>query len=238
MRQIRLIIFVWLCVSGNAAYAQVIDGEFNGLSAKERSRIAKAEEEGASHDTQYQAIMAQAENLFRDQHFDKALERFSEARDLRPYNVYPRVKIQDLQALIARREEAEAQEQLKEQTVASGTQAAVLPTSEAVQPTTPVVLAPSTPKPAASGSASIDATSSQQRGPQPQPARAKVPADTPQEGERIYKEGRAVVVERSTVLEGKLAVFRKVVHPWGETMFFRDGASITERAWNEVFGAH
>ena len=56
------------------------------------------------------------------------------------------------------------------------------------------------------------------------------------EGERIYKEGRAVVVERSTSVEGKAVIFRKVLHPWGEVMYFRDGASIPERIWIETFG--
>lgn len=224
-----------------AVYGQGVESQFGDMSAKERSRIAKAEEEGASKDSQYQALMAHAENLFREQQFEEALERFIEARDLRPYNVYPRVKIQDLQALIARRDQ-EAETPV----------APTLPSPEPIAPpadhapqevqrTVPVqpegVGKPSPKAPAPEPVQPPKAVHRPEPAVKQQAPRVQETTTPLEEGERIYKEGRAVVVERSATVEGKLVIFRKVLHPWGEVMYFRDGASIPERAWVEAFGA-
>lgn len=209
--------------------AQGLEGDFNSLSAKERSRIAKAEEEGASNDAKYQVVMAKAEEHFREQRFDEALEQFLAARDLRPYNVYPRVKIQDLQALIAKRDAALAGQDTTPAVPAQSAPAMEDRTSPGTVGTTP---AATHRKPQERAARHGNAPAVERPDP------AGTGADTPAaEGERIYKEGRAVVVERSTTLEGRIAVFRKVTHAWGEVMYFKDGAAIPERVWNEVFGS-
>ncbi len=223
-----------------AGYAQGGEGQFGDMSAKERSRIAKAEEEGASNDSHYQALMTHAENLFREQRFEEALERFIEARDLRPFNVYPRVKIQDLQALIARRDQEEKRPEEPTPVDPAPLGVSSDPTIQEVEP--PPAVEPKveeTPIPKAPSPQLVQPPKEIQR---PAPA---IKQETPRlqetpapmaEGERIYKEGRAVVVERSTTVEGKAVIFRKVLHPWGEVMYFRDGASIPERIWIETFG--
>ena len=54
--------------------------------------------------------------------------------------------------------------------------------------------------------------------------------------ERTFVEGRAIVIERRLVRGGVEAVFRKVSHPWGQVVHFRDGNAISEREWTSVFG--
>ena len=54
--------------------------------------------------------------------------------------------------------------------------------------------------------------------------------------ERSFVEGRAVVLERRVVKEGVEAVYRKVTHPWGQVVHFRDGIAISEREWEAAFG--
>ena len=49
--------------------------------------------------------MKQADAAFRAGRYEDALAAFHEARSIRPYNVYPKVKIQDLQALIKKQDE-------------------------------------------------------------------------------------------------------------------------------------
>ena len=44
--------------------------------------------------------------------------------------------------------------------------------------------------------------------------------------ERMYVEGRATVLERKLNRNGRVEVYRKVTHPWGQ---------ISEREWAEVF---
>ena len=82
--------------------------DFEKLSAKERARIAKQEQDAAGKDPEYQAVMEAAVALVQGGQYEASMEKFKEARTMRPYNVYPKVKIQDLEALIARRD-AEAQ---------------------------------------------------------------------------------------------------------------------------------
>lgn len=223
-----------------AVYAQGGESQFGTMSAKERSRIAKAEEEGASNDSRYQALMTHAENLFREHRFEEALEGFIEARDLRPFNVYPRVKIQDLQALIARRDQEEERPEVPTPVDPAPLGVPSDPINQEVEPTPavePKAVEPQIPK--APSPQPIQPPKELQR---PAPGikqESPRPQETPQpleEGERIYKEGRAVVVERSATVEGKAVIFRKVLHPWGEVMYFRDGASIPERIWVETFG--
>lgn len=241
MQFIRSFTLACTCCTAMALYGQGGKASFGEMSAKERSRIAEAEEEGASMDGKFQALMAHAEGLFREQRFEEALERFTEARDLRPYNVYPRVKIQDLQALIARREQ-EAEPPLAP--TLSFPEPIAQPAEHAPQEVQRIVLAQPTtlepPSPRAPAPEPVQPPKAVHR---PEPTvkkgtlRLEETATPQEEGERIYKEGRAVVVERSAMVEGKLVNFRKVLHPWGEVMYFRDGASIPERAWVEAFGA-
>ena len=81
---------------------------FSKLSAKERTRIAEQENRDAEADTAYQRLMRQADLAFRQARYQDALGAFEEARARRPYNVYPKVKIQDLRALIRKKEEEAA----------------------------------------------------------------------------------------------------------------------------------
>jgi hypothetical protein len=235
-----------VCLAPAVGVCQVIGGDFDHLSAKERSRIAKEEESGAPKDERYQAVMSEAESLFQQQRYDEALERFQEARDLRPYNVYPRVKIQDLQALIAKRDAAK-----------SSAAPAVEPDTlgpEAVEPPAPREYPhpkpglPAEPhdrtqqvdlEPRGNDSGTRPPTTTGRTEPtvvrtERLPEKAREPQE---EGELIYMEGRAVVVERRVAQEGRIAVFRKVTHPWGAVVYFKDAAAIPERMWTEVFGS-
>lgn len=233
----RLLVTV-ACLAPVAAMAQGggLEGEFSKLNAKERTRIAQQEENAAREDAQFQAIMQGAEELFREQRYEEAMARFEQARDLRPYNVYPRVKIQDLQALIAQRNAEAAAHTVEEEPPAPPPQAATrsheapvghpaaetrTPTSQPGEPTMPP------PQVQAVRPDTI------RREPVPHPEVAAPFV----EGERITKEGRAVVLERSVLVEGRPTVFRKVMHPWGETVYFKDGKPVPEREWNAVFGS-
>jgi hypothetical protein len=208
--------------------------DFEKLSAKERARIAKEEQEAATKDVAYQAVMADAEDLFRRQEFEASMAKFKEARAMRPYNVYPKVKIQDLEALIAKRDAQLAIDANKE-----GPEMVVVPPED-------VPLKPE-PRPVVQSEAPVH---------KPLPAPVHVPVTIPEkgpiqkapvvpavrsetevpleEGERVYKEGRSIVVERHVELDGRIVVFRKVSHPWGAVDHFRDGSPIPARAYDDV----
>ena len=211
--------------------------EFERMSAKERARVAKQEEVGAAKDSGFQAAMAEAETLFKQQQYDAALEKYQAARRLRPLNVHPKVKIQDLQALIKRREEARAKEiplvpapsipVLPERTevldAAQPSGPAITSSEQPVKETaTKPVLAPSRPRQAVAAPVRTSNSLSSS------------PAHKSPDGvnERMYMEGRAVVIERVLTVDGRSEVYRKVTHPWGAVNYFRDGSPVPERVWN------
>lgn len=220
--------------------------EFSKLSAKERARIAKQEQEEAAKDPIYQAVMAQAEDLFKQRQYDEALARFTEARGIRPYNVYPKVKIQDLQALIAERDAEQAARPDTSAPVIRTSAPALVPVVEPVEaivevPSKPIVeTAPKpkeephpVPRPVVEKPKVAPPIRDTVRvAPAPVEAAPKLPDGTT---ERTYQEGRAIVLERQVVTHGKSVIFKKVTHPRGEPVYFKDGIAIPARVWNEAF---
>lgn len=105
---VRLLCALLLCAWAMDGTAQGKDGkltkDFDQLSAKERSKIAAQETQEAAEDSGYQALMREADHAFQATHYEDALAAYEKARVMRPYNVYPKVKIQDLQALIKKRD--------------------------------------------------------------------------------------------------------------------------------------
>jgi len=241
-------------VAGVSALAQgdsSLTRDFERLSAKERSRIAQQENADAALDAAFGAVMQEAESLFAQKRYDEALVRYTDARRMRPYNVYPKVKIQDLQALIAKRD-AELKTQ-EPSAIPPETAPEVPAVVEIPQPAPapvigsapPIALPPPevTPDPvrvpveaptirvAESRPVHVSPSTPSLRPPE------KDPAPDLENGlhERIYKEGRAVVLERTVVSEGKGVVYKKVTHPWGEVVHFRDGLVVPPRVWSEAF---
>lgn len=255
-----LVIPVWLLVCAVQAQPDSsLTREFAGMSAKERSRLARKEAEEAAQDAPFQAVMRDAEALFTAQRYDDALARYEEARRMRPLNVYPKVKIQDLQALIAKRN-AE-REAARDTTPPSPVQQQLVPKAEQVPappPTTVVKMPDPTPEPLpilqpAPRDSALKPPARKEEAPRPEPRPdrpvpstgtpsttppAAGPASVPPDGlqERTCKEGNAVVLERRLVKEGRETIYRRVNHPWGAVVYFEDGLAIPARRWAEVFG--
>ncbi len=220
--------------------------DFPGMSAKERSRIAKQEEGEAKADTAYQRMMASGEVLFQQQRYEEALAAYKEARARRPYNVYPKVKIQDLEAFLDQRrkaEEAAAPAPLSPPRSVEAT----APPQKAPDRDTSTVQVRQEPEPRAEpgkvaqvrvAPQATNATPQAAPLPAPKPAPVQAAAAPPpsKDGmqEREYKEGNAFVMERTVTQNGHATVYRKVVHSWA-TYYFMDGKPIDERVWKERF---
>ncbi|MCB9170821.1 MAG: hypothetical protein H6597_03960 [Flavobacteriales bacterium] len=225
------VLLVWHAIPGRAqGEGGSLTPEFKHLSAKERSRLARREQEGSAKDTTYQRIMAQAEADFQQKKYGPALAGYQQARARRPLNVYPKVKIDDIKDLIAKRDAA--------MTDSSAAVAPVLPTGEqgpatgvpgtAVRSEPREARAP--PVPRSPGTATI-----MERPLAPRPA----PTTSFNEGgvtERQFREGSAMVLERVVSEEGAKHVYRKVVHGWGQAYYFLDGMAVDVRVWSERFG--
>lgn len=242
MRLALLTIWLAFVTQGVSQADTSLTREFANLSAKERARIAKKEQDDAAKDVVFQAVMADAERSFQGQQYRQALAQYTEARRLRPLNVYPKVKIQDLTALIAKQEEAAkvsdpgpppevVQLVVDVQSTAEVDSVVPFPHQSEIPP--PLKEAP-IPK--------RDTTRADSK-PIPRikeptaPSEGQAPLPPMPDGvtERSYLEGRAVVLERCLVANGRKEVFRRVSHPWGQVVHFRDGQAISEREWNAVF---
>ncbi|MGV3638010.1 MAG: hypothetical protein ACO1NQ_10265 [Flavobacteriales bacterium] len=237
---ISLVAIILCCAWSIPLYAQpdALTDEFSKLSAKERARIAKEEEKNAANDAPFQTLMTSAEERFRAKDFDGALALYQEARTRRPLNVYPKVKIQDLQVLIAKRD-AEA--------AARPVTGPVDPPPHDPLPVVPVV-EPMIPDPIPAPVQEPTKSAVPPTRPSAAPVRineprtATKPASTPtpnidlEVGERVYKEGRSVVVETVTPEDGRAVVYKKVSHPWGDENYFREGSPISERAYRMALG--
>jgi len=248
----QLAVLATVLVMGLCAHAQDEDNlarDFQKLNAKERARIAKEEQEAAQNDAAYQSVMGDAELHFRELRFEESMAKFKEARALRPYNVYPKVKIKDLEVLIAKRDAEEAEKQVEQppnpsstvqlEPIGTGNPAVSSDPTEVVSDPAPVpLIVPKVPERAVfSSQETVPDPPVQHRTPAPfhvqkQPVADPLPPEA--EGEKVYKEGRSVVVEVRLARNGRLVVYRKVTHPWGGIDHFRDGTSIPGHVYNEA----
>lgn len=71
--------------------------DFKKLSAQERSAIAEREMLEAARDSDFLRLMDEGYSLFVQKHYLKAIRKYEVARDMRPYNVYPKVIITDIE---------------------------------------------------------------------------------------------------------------------------------------------
>ena len=236
-RSIRRTFLLTAVLVSCAAFAQKDRGsltdQFPGMSAKERSRIAAKEAEEAQKDANYQDVMRSAELSFQEGRYEEAISGYEQARALRPYNVYPKVKIEDLRALIARQAaEKDTTSIVEEHPVEQET--AAVPHAIASEPVasgqvqaemTPPVTAP-TPEPV------VEVAEERISSPPPTPTFAKAA-----EGiiEQRYREGHAFVIERAVTIDGRLVKYKRVYHPHGQTFYFEDGFSVDERVWKARF---
>lgn len=247
-----LVIYSWALHGTAQGKNGELTKDFDKLSAKERSKIAAKETQEAAEDSEYQALMREADHAFQATHFEEALATYERARAMRPYNVYPKVKIQDLQALIKKRDLEKAAvepstmaepETIEVQEViqpASPDPAPVSqPTSEPV-PAPPAAVVPAsttTTSPVSSPKPTVDTpTETPPEVTKPAVRTAPAPQSKPATvGERVYVEAGAVVTERTVEDDGKTVIYRKVVHAWGQTFFFKDGLTISQFQWDQRF---
>ncbi|HEY0977069.1 MAG TPA: hypothetical protein VGE21_06320 [Flavobacteriales bacterium] len=227
-----------------AAFAQgkgeSLTDDFPKLSSKERSRIANKENREAQEDAAYQQEMQQAEAAFQAKHYEEALAGYERARALRPYNVYPKVKIEDLRVLLkqvprsAEPTPAVIPEPAVEVPAAVPEPAPMPPPASVPVPVVDTPGRPATNKPPAPTPALRSAPVAAD----PVPASSAVQdAELLPDGihERQYQQGRAYVVERTVMHQGEATVYKRVIHPAGQTFYFQDGRSVDERVWKERF---
>ena len=205
--------------------------QFPNMSAKERSRIAAKENEEAQKDATYQEVMQRAERSFQEGRYEEAIKEYEAARAMRPYNVYPKVKIEDLRALLARQE-------TRPDTAAMVEAHPVDPEPQVPQNVPVAQPVPTAPEPVLGPVVNAKPASL----PEPVIEDAHAPTATgtpvkPADGiiEQRYREGHAFVIERAVTVEGRLVKYKRVYHPYGQVFYFEDGLAVDERVWKARF---
>lgn len=227
--------------------------DFADLSVKQRISIAEKEEAEAAHDPEFQNMMQKGHELFKERHYLKAIHAYEKAQERRPYNVYPKVIIADIELsmkdTLATLRAAEKEELEKQK-----------PQPD-VKPDKPVETTPEppteTPEERMKKLNDWEAAERKEREQRREAQKEKEkPADTPFQGdipklstadyqkalaeqypegitENVTTEGNKVIVERIVVTNGIGNEYKKVTHNWGGVFYFKNGEAITDRVWKQ-----
>ncbi|NEN22501.1 hypothetical protein G3O08_03160 [Cryomorpha ignava] len=241
-----------LLFASTAMYGQ---DKFAELSSKERITIAENEEKEASNDEKFQSLMQDGHLFFKDKHYLKAVHSYEQAQERRPYNVYPKVIIADielsmkdtLQTLRA----AEKAETQKEKLEKSEKPAEVKDEQK-----------PENPKP----ESEKERREKQEKWEDQERAKLErqreldkkreneKPAETQMTGdveklstedfkkdlgqkypdgitEEMTTEGNKTIIKRIVVSNNVGNEYKKVVHGWGGVFYFKNGEAVTDRVW-------
>jgi hypothetical protein len=226
--------------------------DLKNMSTKDKIRIAETEKIEAATDSEFQQLMSEGHNLFSDKHYLKAIRSYEKAAEVRPYNVYPKVKIADIELSMkdtleilraAEKEElkrektkpkkpevAEAKQKLpetKEETIErldnwEEKERRKLEAQRRNEKTTEEVAQPEPEQTGDIRKMSIEEY-------------RKELAETYPGGitETVSEEGNKVITTRVVVRDGHGDEYKKVVHNWGGVFFFKNGDAVTERVWNQ-----
>lgn len=233
--------------------------DLSGLSAKERAELARQEQLEAATDQNFLQVMDQAHAHFVKKEYLKSIRQYERAGELRPLNVYPPVKIRDIELAMKDTLEILRQKEKEEQ------QSDTTPTEIADKPQMPDrekemeefrekeqnrqqkaeqweqqqrrQLAHQRALKKEEDEKSRELTE-QQGADVPQTSLEEFQLDLAKqynEGvtQRTYQEGQRVITERIVVKGDKGNEYKRVEHPWGGKFFFKNGTPISEETWNQ-----
>ncbi len=221
--------------------------KFAGLSAKERIVIAEKEESEAKSDSDFQQMMQIGHELFKQRHYLKAIHQYEKAQEKRPYNVYPKVIIADIElsmkdtlAVLRQQEQLEMQKQ------------------DAQRPET-LQNPDNNPEPESEAERlkrvnqwereerrKLEAEREREKVKEPEVIKnqgdvvilsmddfQKELAEKYPSGitEEVTVDGNKTITRRVRVSGGKGDEYKRVEHGWGGVFYFKNGDAVTERVW-------
>lgn len=220
--------------------------DFSELSAKQRIKIAEEEQVQAATDHTFQQEMELGHELFKQKHYLKAIRAYEQAQKKRPYNVYPKVKITDIELsmkdTLVQLREAEKQELSQQR--------------DRIEPEKK----PDQQQPNETEKERLEKLDNWEKKERERMAREREREDKkseplPESGgdvpkisledyqkelaqkypsgitEEEYKEGNKSITKRIVVRGGKGNEYKRVEHSWGGVFYFKNGEAITDRVW-------
>jgi hypothetical protein len=221
--------------------------DFAQLSAKDRIKIAEQEELDARKDAEFQRIMQTGHDLFKQKHYLKAIHKYEEAQEKRPYNVYPKVIIADI--------ELSMKDTLAVLRKAEQTEKKQSATKEKLQPEPEPETNVETEEERLRRLEEWERMEREKRAAERErqkelekPATKTIEGDVPvitkdefreelgskyPSGmtEEVTSEGNKTITKRIKVANGKGDEYKRVVHGWGGVFYFKNGEAVTERVW-------
>jgi hypothetical protein len=222
---------------------------FSSLSAKERLKIAKLEEVESEEDEEYQTNMKEGHELFQQGQYLKAVHKYELAGEKRPFNVYPKIIITDielsmkdtLKVLRAEEERIKKEDQLKNNSSIEKKVENLIHTNEQKK----------LDEWERSERDKLNKEREQKNNNLNSVTKNQTGADVPTMSiedfrkelgksnksgitELIYTEGNKTITKRIVVSNNLGDEYKKVVsNNWGGVFYFKNGVSITERIWDE-----
>jgi hypothetical protein len=250
MLKIKTILFCFIFFNTIYTFSQP---GFSSLSAKERLKIAEQEEAQSETDAAYQTMMKDGHELFQQGMYLKAVHKYEEARDKRPFNVYPKIIITDielsmkdtLKILRAQEEKLKSEEKLK------NTSQAEIKNSNPNYDSNHAIEQKKLDDWEKSERERLEKQREQKIQKPESTEIQKSGADVPKMSiddfrkelgvkypngftEEVYTEGNKTITKRIIVVNSKGDEYKKVVsNNWGGVFYFKNGVSITERIWTE-----
>jgi len=249
----KKVLSILLVFSIQTTFAQE---DFDELSARERIEIADRERIESKNDAGFQELMQKGHEMFEGKHYLKAIRAYEKASEKRPYNVYPKVIIADIELSMkdtlailrqAEKEELSKKNQERKKELEKPEKPEQDETEE--KPDDPMKrLNEWEEKERAKREAQRRRAEEDDREtPAPSPEMSgdvkKLSMDDYRKelGEKyptgitetITEEGNKVITTRVVVRDGKGDRYKKVVHNWGGVFYFKNGDAVTERVWNQ-----
>lgn len=221
--------------------------DFSKLNSRQRIAIAEREQVEAATDMDFQNRMAEAHDLFRKKHYLKAIREYEKAQEQRPNNVYPKVKIADIELsmkdtleLLRAKEQEEMQKDLSDRKSEDKSEPARIDETreERLQRMD-----------------DWERKEREKREADRKRREAKSEAEVLREDgdvkklsleeyqkelakkypsgitEDRYEEGNKQIVRRIVVRDGKGNEYKRVEHSWGGVFYFKNADAVTERVW-------
>lgn len=221
--------------------------DFAELSAKDRIKIAEQEELDARNDAEFQRIMQSGHDLFKQKHYLKAIHKYEEAQEKRPYNVYPKVIITDIElsmkdtlAVLRKAEQLEKEQEIKKEIP----EPEVKPETEAESEEERQQRLEEWERKEREKRAAERERQKEKEKPATRTIEGDVAVISKDEfreelgskypagmTEEVTSEGNKTITKRIKVVNGKGDEYKRVVHGWGGVFYFKNGEAVTERVW-------
>lgn len=220
--------------------------DLSSMSGRQRIQAAEKEQLEASADGEFQSLMDRGHELFREKQYLKAVRMYERAKEKRPLNVYPKVKITDIQLSMqdtldflaaeekrtddadrrgdrVRSDRPDRPEESKEERLKK-IDDWERKEREKLEQDRKRQSSPDTPPVSGSGGDVKKVSLEEYR----KELAEKYPSGITEE---VSTEGNKTIVKRIVVREGRGNEYKRVEHGWGGVFYFKNGDAVTERVW-------